>query len=370
MRLIKTALCSVISATFCLLLRCKYCIFHINNVRFVKLTVIFPSMNEIRQPFYKGGTPTFVVPNDTMEPHEASESIYYWWWAFARLSPVLWYANKTGVKPINQSVAKVADCLGDVWRYPAFGVWWKQTGSKVFAESKRPARVKALDLLTLHEHPFDDGKLYVEVPLNIRQQTIISQFKKLLAQEHEGRKLDLAAHSTATLRLHTKRYRLATIEREFWVLLYRLLYPNIEIWRIGDRLQVAPHLKVRDTKGDQMLVRKHALNSVTGRYYYKARFTLINLERDSFPNNDAIVVSSRKQPFGTEHQKNFRAATENQSDGVYCEWMQWLRDAYLERLHREVQDRIPHLRYNMRRPESNARHRFSSFVAGISDLLE
>ncbi|TXH88223.1 MAG: hypothetical protein E6Q78_11505 [Rhodoferax sp.] len=326
-------------------------------------------MNRAQRHFFKG-LPSFVAPNDDMEIAEARESIYYWWWAFARLSPVLWYANQTGLKPIDPAIAKVTEALGDLWRYPAFGVWWKTRGSKVFAESKRPAKVQQLDLSLLHEHPFDKDKMYVEVPLNIRQQTIVSQFKKLLAQEHEGRALNLAAHSTAHLALHTKRYRLSTIEKEYWVLLYRLLYPNIEIWRIGDRLQVAPHLKVRDTAGAEALKRKHALNAVTGRYYYKARFTLLNLERDSFPNFSEIHVSSRKQPFGSEHQKAFRAATEDGIDGKTSAWAQWLKDTYLEELHREVKRRVPHLEYNMRRPESNARHRIPAFVAGTSDLLE
>lgn len=324
-------------------------------------------MNRQPRPFFKG-LPNFVAPNDAMEVADARKSIYYWWWRFARLSPVLWYARQSGTKPIDPSIAKVSEALGDVWK-GRFGVWWRERGSKVFAETRRPSKVLPLDLETLHGHSFDKEKLYVEVPLNIRRQTIISQFKKVLAEAHEGRALNLAAHSTAHLALHTKRYRLATIEREYWVLLYRLLYPNIEIWRIGDRLQVAPHLKVRDTNGDEMLKRKHALNAVTGRYYYKARFTLLNLERDSFPNFSEIEISSRKQPFGTEHQKAFRAEIENEHDALSA-WSLWLRAEYMEELQNKVKFSIPHLYYNIRRPESNARFRFPAFMEGTSDLLE
>ncbi len=333
-----------------------------------KLTVILPSMSEVVRPFFKGGAPNFVVQNDTMEVKDARESIYYWWWAFARLSPVLWYAQKAGIKPIDPAIAKVSECLGDVWRYPSFAVWWKQTGSNVFAESKRPAKVTTLELDALHEQAFDSNKLYVEVPLNIRQQTIISQFKKLLATKHKGRELNLAAHSTATMKLHTKRYRLPTIEREYWVLLYRLLYPQMQLWRIGDRLQVAPQHRVRDTYGNVIDKAKAPLNAVTGRYYYKARFTLLHLERDSFPNFAAVEVSSRKQPFGTENQKDFRAATEDATNGEHCEWMQWLRSTYMEDIKYEVIEQC-RLRYDLKRPESPVRHRIDAFVAGTSDLL-
>jgi hypothetical protein len=339
---------------------------HNINARVIKLTVILRAMKTDNRPFFKGFL-SFVAPDDEMEVSEARDSIYFWWWQFARLSPVLWYANTAGIKPIDPAIAKVSDAMGDVWS-TGFAQWWKLRGRYVYAETRRPAKVRPLDLKGLHEHPFDDQKLYVEVPLNIRQQTIIKQFKEVLASAHEGRSLNLAASSTAQLALHTKRFRLPTIEREYWVMLYRLLYPTIEIWRIGDRLQVAPHLKVRDTSGLETLKRKHALNAVTGRYLYKARFTVLNLERDSFPNFSNIDVSSRKQPFGSEHQKDFRAATDG--DNEASAWSMWLRRNYLDELHFQVKNRIPRLAYNMQRPESKARHKFAAFVAGTSDLLE
>lgn len=109
-------------------------------------------------------------------------------------------------------------------------------------------------------------------------------------------------------------------------------------------------------------------DAVTGRYYYKARFTLLNLERDSFPNYSSIEVSSRKQPFGTEHQKDFRAATEDCKNGALSEWTQWLYTAYMDDLKREVIHRKK-LAYDMRRPESPVRHKIDAFIAGTSDLL-
>jgi hypothetical protein len=363
---------AAIAATcLCLLLLCMNYKFHNNNAQFDKNTVTLLMMSRTNRPFFKG-LPTFVAATDEMEVSKARDSVYYWWWAFARLSPVLWYSNHAGIKPIDPAIAKVADGLGDVWRNGSFGVWWKTRGSKVFAETKRPAKVQPLDLNLLHEHPFDAEKLYLEVPLNIRQQTIVSQFKKMLAEAHEGRGLNLAAHSTAEMALFTKRYRLPTLKREYWVLLYRLLYPNIEIWRIGDRLQVAPEHDVVSAAGSRQIKAKHALNSLTGRYYYKARFTVLNMERDSFPNYASVEVSSRKQPFGAAHQIAFRAATEDADDGSLCTWSQWLRQQYLDDLKHEVierNDRKYSLRYNIRRPESNARHRIDAYIAGTSDLL-
>jgi hypothetical protein len=319
------------------------------------------------RPFFKG-LPRFVAANDAMEAADAHESVYYWWWAFARLSPVLWYAKQTGIKPIDPAIAKVSEALGDVWK-GGFGFWWQTSGSKVFAETQRPARVHALDLETLHEHPFDPTKLYIEVPLNIRQQTIVSQFKKLLTLAHEGRSLNLAAHSTANLALHTKRYRLPTLENEYWVLLYRLLYPKIEVWRIGDRLRIAPQHEVRNAAGSRLTKSKHALNALVGRYHYKARFTLLNLERDSFPNYTPIEVTGRKQPFGMEHQKDFRVATGDSADGELSAWTKWLREQYADTLQHQI-IRKNRWERQFRLPDGKLRQRIAAYVAGTSDLLD
>lgn len=323
-------------------------------------------MNANRRPFFKG-FPKFVAASDELEVDEAGRSIYYWWWSFLRLSPVLWFAQETGIKPTDPQIAKVAESFGDLQtRY--FHTWWQSTGRVIFAESKRPASVQLLALDQLHEHPFDPNKLYLEVPLSIRQQTIVKQFKALLSDVHAGRGLDLAAHSQAEFKLHTKRYRLHTIEAEYWVMLYRLLYPNIEVWRIGDRLQVAPQHRVRDGDGSILNSSKHALNSLTGRYLYKGRYSLLHAERGNFPNTDAIELSARHQPFGLKHQTDYRAATQDGKDGTKSVWARWLNREFAAGLKFEIVCR-QHVEHKMKMPDGKTRLRMNAFIAGESDLL-
>ena len=257
--------------------------------------------------------------------------------------------------------------FGDL-RRGNFSIWWRATGRSLFAEAKRPAKVIAINLEALQDHRFDVGKLYLEIPLTIRKQTIIKQFKQLLDEQHAGRALNLIEHSQAKYKLHTKRYRLHTIETEYWVLLYRLLYPNIEIWRIGDRLRIAPQHRMDQAPGFALTRSKNSLNALIGRHYYKARFTILNLERGSFPNSDDIDLSERHQPFGIAHQKEYRAATQSGAKGEPSSWQIWLEEQFHTDLTYEILRRN-RLEEAYRMPDGKLRRRFAAFVAGTSDLL-
>ena len=277
-------------------------------------------------------------------------------------------------------MAKVAEAFGDL-RSGNFKKWWRETGTKIFAESKRPSKVVALDLSQLNRHRFDTEKMYIEVPLSIRQQTIVRQFKGILVERHKGRALDLLKHSNAEFKLHTKRYdnELHPLKNEYWVLLYRLLHPRIEIWRIGDRLQVAPQHQIRDAYGNiadpdlygRYRPNRHlnGLTSMTGRYLYKARFALLNAERGSFPNHNAVEVSERYQPFGLKHQTEFRHATEDGKDGSESAWRNWLRREYAADLKVEVARRN-HVEPQLKIIDGLVRRRIDPFIAGTSDLLK
>lgn len=281
-----------------------------------------------------------------------------------RLSPVFWFAKHSGHLPTNPQVADTYQRIGDL--DAPFRIWWRDTGRYLFAEAERPAKVQRLELDTLHEHQFREGALLLEIPLSIRKETILKQIKRLLAEDHAGRALDLAATSTAPLKLHTKRYQLRTLEIEYWVLLYKMLYPDIAIWQIGDRLRIAPHLRVRGAQrhGNERVFAN--MNSLTGRYLYKARFTLANVERGSFPNAEDPQLDDQ-MPFGKKWHKAYLAATSLNSE-VPSAWQQWLVESQLDDL-KTLIVRKNRLSDAIRMPDSVTARKFPDFVAGKTDLM-
>ena len=325
-------------------------------------------MTDRKLRFYKG-LPGFTRADDEILARDAEETVYRWWWEYLRLSPAFWFARQTGHSLVDPEMAKTYELAGDL-KGANFRRWWEETGVNVFAEGRRPAKVKNLDLERLHEHSFKEKALYLEVPLTIRKETIFKQLREMLNELHDGRDLDVTATANATFKLHTKRYRLRVIELEYWVLLYRLLYEDIKVWRIGDRLQLAPHLKLRtaERRLESRDKRFNQLNSLTGRYLYKARYTLAHVERKSFPNGGKIIVPEIFMPFGEKHHQEYLAAI-GEIDGAESAWKTWLRDEYSTTLKYEIARRN-HIQEKMKLPGSKLRQRLPDFISGKSDLLD
>jgi hypothetical protein len=323
-------------------------------------------MATTKRPVYKG-LQGFTRQSDVLLARDAAESVYYWWWAFMRLSPVFWYARQTGLPIKHREMSKTYALAGDL-HHSDFNKWWRDTGCNVFVEAKRPASVQSLLLDDLQQHEFLENGLLLEIPLTIRKETIIAQVKRILNQHHSGRGLDLAATTTARLRLHTKRYRLRTLEAEYWVLLYRLLYGDIATWRIGDRLQVSPSLKVR---GAERIVFSQGsnpfnkLHSLTGRYLYKARHTIVHVQQGRFP--DASKVEPVVAPFGKRFDAAFVAATKIR-DKEPSDWQKWLHAEYHSSLVARIA-RSNRIDSAIRLPGSKLKQRLPAFISGKSDEL-
>ena len=330
--------------------------------------VIVVVMNKQRTGFYKG-IAGFKRGSEELLYEAAEHSIYQWWWEFLRLSPVLWYAKHAGVAPVVPKVAEVCEQAGDV-REDRFNRWWRTTGSVLFEEARRPLQLRRVDEQALGEHEFyPEGKsMLVEVPLTVTSRTLVKQFKKLLAQTHGDQRVDVLEHSNAVWKLHTKRYNLVALEHQFWILVYRLLYPDIAAWRIGDRLQISPGLNLRGIAVTSSLVRKsspHArMQSTVGRFLYKAQRTVANAELASFPN--IKPVAGFEKPFGEKHHKDFLVATR----GTVSEpsaWQQWLHEEFHDRLVKRIKEknRIS----GMTAVNHRLVTRLPKFIAGETDVL-
>lgn len=324
-------------------------------------------MTSTKPRFYKG-LRGFTRSDNHVLASEAEDSVYRWWWEYLRLSPVFWFARETGHALVDTQMAKTYELAGNL-KTSNFRRWWEDTGVNIFAEAKRPARVIALDLEKLSEHPFKDKTLYLEIPMTVRKETIFKQLREILNERHDGRDLDVMATANAPFKLHTKRYRLRVIELEYWVLLYRLLYEDIKVWQIGDRLQLAPHLKIRasERRLESRDKRFNQLNSLTGRYLYKARFTLANVERRTFPNSNKIIAPCDFMPFGERYHEDYLAAI-GKIDGVQSSWKEWLHDEYSVSLKYEIARRN-RVDEQLKLPGSKIRQRFTDFIAGKTDQL-
>jgi hypothetical protein len=273
------------------------------------------------------------------------------------------------MRPKSAQHVKVFEQAGDL-SHASFYQWWEETGSHLYVEEKRPREVRLIDLSGAQSvELYPEGEsIVVEIPLTIRQGTISRKVKELVAQHHAGRALDVTQYSTARWPLHTKRYDQQALDKAYWAYLYRLLYPDISAWRIGDRLRLAPGLRLRGVERGLFKRRTSPLdrmNSTIGRYLYKARWTLWNAELGSFPNKTKIEPILR--PFGARQDRDYAEATSFRRDNPSA-WQLWLHQQY----HEELVSRIRQKRGLLGMGVINARflELLPKFIAGETDLIE
>lgn len=328
-------------------------------------------MEKSRTGFYKG-IPGFTVSSDDLLLEAAEASIYRWWWEFLRLSPVYWYARTTGKSIAISEIVKAYEIAGDL-QLSHFGVWWKRYGKYAFEELHRPAKARIINLDKPVEHELYQQSLIVEIPLTITRKKILKDIKGLLdSVGYEVNALNVISNTNAKLKLKSKKFSLSTIENEYWVLIYRILNPDLQLWKLGDRLQLAPSNHVRgrlpsdvasiNSRGHGPFAR---LQSLTGRYYYKAKFARLHAEHGSFPDYTKVNAANDRLPFGEKEHKDFLAAT-RESESEDSPWQQYVRTEYERSLQFEVMRRNRLDRLVIR--DASAKERFPRFVTGEIDL--
>lgn len=324
-------------------------------------------MKNERTGFFKG-LPNFTRESSELLYRDIEHGIYRWWWEFMRLSPVFWFALQTGAKPVVPKVAEVLEQAGDI-RDDRFNRWWRERGHHLFEEARRPLKLRRVDEQNFADHVFyPEGKsMLIEVPLTITTRTLLKDFKKLLAVTHGDQRVDVLEHSSALWKLHTKRYNLMAIENEFWVLVYRLLYPDITAWRIGDRLQIAPGLNLRGVEASRYLQKSTPISrmqSTVGRYLYQAQRRVTNVELGGFPNSKQ--TKSLEMPFGKALHDEYIAATTDSLIELSA-WRQWLHEEFHSSLVKRIKEK------NRVTGSAAIDHktiqRLPRFISGESDLL-
>lgn len=298
-------------------------------------------MTTQRSGFYKGLT-GFNARTEEEIYEIADDSIYRWWWEFIRLSPIFWYAEKTGHQSVSNEIVRAYKSTGNL-KLNSFYDWWYQFGKYAFEEPQRPKPARKVDIEQLHLHRLYQNSILVEIPLTATNKKIHSDIKKILkAEGHNLTGLSVLETSESMLRLHSKKYHLAALKNEYWIMLYRILYPKIQLWKIGDRLQINPANRVRGLKPrevSEIFARGRGpiakMQSIVGRCYYKARFARYHAERGSFPNYTKVDESLDFMPFGAELHPHFLATTD-ESTTQDSPWQKYVRGLYEESLHDQI----------------------------------
>jgi hypothetical protein len=281
---------------------------------------------------------------DEIRSDDKTVGPYYRWWRLMQLSRAFWFAKANNCPIVDPDVENTFNMIGDIHNQ-SFDVWWKQTGQQIFSEIDEFAKVREIDLANFDQSDRYRRSVIIEVPLTSTAKQLTNEFKiilksKLTNETDESRRFNVMAYSTAQLKLLRKNINHEILDREYFSLLYRILYPNTRVWAIGDRLKLVPSIEVqtrlRRSVEPSIKVKFKTLQAVTGRCIYRARYACFHMERGSFPNYSKVTDWGEIIPFDEQEHQHFRDETyEDDRINRYFDrsiWQEWLRNTHLVEL--------------------------------------
>ena len=184
--------------------------------------------------------------------------------------------------------------FGDVLSV-TFKEWWDQRGYRLFAEQRKPVKLKELDDVSEWDAGWTkDNVMVVAVPLDIPKRNLQGFFARLLKQRHSGKRgrkaLSDSDASNAryplhrNVSIHTLRIQLAVYDA---VVAARASEKKITLAQIGERLKLVPKTN-RRTPNEEMdsAKRRSVLAATVSRHFKDARRIVANTALGQFPNSD------------------------------------------------------------------------------------
>jgi hypothetical protein len=223
------------------------------------------------------------------ELRAARQSPIYWWFMCLRASDEYRICcENSGNGPL---WATFVD-FGDIFKED-FSMWYMKRGRKLFGESRPFKKVQAFETRReLDELQAKPDSLVLQIPLNIRKQTVMRQIGRILKKAYEGRDIDIWEQSTAKRQIIKSRVKMKTVELLLKIHEIRNTNLTATNYQIGRMAGIELDILARDTSGidyDDALERRRMTFAVS-RYLKQAKQLIKNAERGIFPSLSAAKV--------------------------------------------------------------------------------
>ena len=217
------------------------------------------------------------------EVRAARNTPIYWWYQCLRASDEYRICcEKSGHGPLLPTYLDFGDVFKD-----DFSMWYMKRGRKIFAETKPFKKVIAFEnRRELEEIQAKPDSLVLQIPLNVRKQTVMRQIGRILKKAYEGREIDIWAQSTAKRQVIKSRVKMKTVELLLKVHEIRNANLTATNYQIGLMAGIELDILARDTSGmvyDDALERRRMTFAVS-RYLKQAKQLIANAERGVFPS--------------------------------------------------------------------------------------
>jgi len=151
-----------------------------------------------------------------------------------------------------------------------------------------------LELLSLYTSQHDAAaiksmrnKLLIEVPLDLRQSTVVRKINKILKEAYAGREVVVPRNkSTALRKLVATKLRKETVETILNLYELRCDYPKLTLWQLGEKARLQLDLMARNTDGIELTLAEERVRMAiaVSRYLKQARNLISNATEGVFPS--------------------------------------------------------------------------------------
>jgi hypothetical protein len=231
--------------------------------------------------------PTFGTKNKPKSERAWKSSVYYWWWEYLKRNESY---RRTCENEGKGKCAKLYEDFGNIYT-KSFKEWWSVNGRAVhlFAEPATPS-IQLLDVGTVVQAM--NGKLVMEVPLNLPIAHLTKSFKTILAKHHKGKRGIRANQNSQARYTVSGKVDLSFLEAALRVWDYRNAHPELPLWRIAQDTRVVPAkhwVKLTDTQAESA-DKRNLLTATASRYFKKASMMIANVGCGRFPVSTSRIA--------------------------------------------------------------------------------
>jgi hypothetical protein len=215
------------------------------------------------------------------ELREARKSPAYWWYRCLQANDEYEYCCRHEGK--GEMASMYAD-FGNVFDL-SFAQWWMRHGRKLFTEVKPFKETTVIDSLEkIANIRLSKNRLFLEIPLTIRKQTVFRQIGKILKAEYEGRVIDVMKASTARRKIIKNKMRMSTVEQLLNIKAVRDANPRMTLNEVGLAAGIVLDLNARVYEAMTEADERRRMTIAVGRLLRQAKNLINNAGMGKFPS--------------------------------------------------------------------------------------
>lgn len=234
-----------------------------------------------RQRHFPYQHPTFGRGKKKKADSAWKRTIYYAWWSYLKRNDEYLQTCANGGKGSHSWLyADFGDVRGD-----DFKAWWSEDGrgARLFSEppSQETIRVVSKDEVA----SLDEDLLLVSVPLNLPKKILLQRFRKLLGDNHEGKRGKQYAKKSKAKYQFTAQPNVEALLTALNIWDKRLEFPKMKLWELGQFVPLSKGLYKDYLKNGTPLgtAEKKIMEATVSRYIRKAGCSIRNAGQGQFP---------------------------------------------------------------------------------------